>query len=256
MWKRILLVGVAATLLIPAAMAGFWLWGQATQPAVAQSSEAEYSPTQTITVIGQGSAKLEPDIARVSVGVETSAETISDAVQENETKMASILAALEASGVDANDIQTTNFSIQLDRYPEPLPRSTGTEEAPVPVYRVSNMVNVTIRDLEQVGTVLDSVIEAGANAIWGVSFGLDDPQEAESTARVDAMADAGERAAALAELSGVELGPVMAVSEVVGGGSVPMPVRVEAAAAGAGGSISPGQVEVNYQVQVTYFIER
>jgi hypothetical protein len=103
---------------------------------------------------------------------------------------------------------------------------------------------------------LDSVIEAGANAIWGVSFGLDDPQEAEGMARVDAMADAEARAAALAELSGVELGPVMAVSEVVGGGSVPMPVRVEAAAAGGGVSVSPGEVEVNYQVQVTYFIER
>ncbi|MGD8821339.1 MAG: SIMPL domain-containing protein [Anaerolineae bacterium] len=256
MWKRRLAVVAIAALLIPTGMTGLWLWGQATSPAVAQSADAEYSPTQTITVIGQGSASLEPDIARVSVGVETSAETISDAVQDNEAKMQAIMDALEAAGIDAKDIQTTNFSIQLDRYSEALPRSTDTEAEPAPMYRVSNMVNVTIRDLEQVGAVLDSVIEAGANAIWGVSFGLDDPQEAEGMARVDAMADAGERAAALAELSGVELGPVMAVSEVVGGGSVPTPVRVEAAAAGGGVSVSPGEVDVNYQVQVTYFIER
>jgi hypothetical protein len=244
--------------LVPAGLAGVWLWGQVTAPAAAQTEgEASgHSPAETITVVGQGSVRIQPDIARVSVGVETSAETIAEAVAENSTRMEAILAALAEAGIDEKDIQTMNYSIQLDRYPEPMPRTEGTESSEVkPVYRVSNMVNVTIRDLEAVGNVLDAVIEAGANNLWGVSFSLDDTQAAQADARADAIADAQDRAAALAELSGVDLGPVMSVSEVVGGGPAPMVVAVERAAS-AGGTISPGELEIGYQVQVTYFIER
>ncbi|MEJ2733424.1 MAG: SIMPL domain-containing protein [Anaerolineae bacterium] len=124
-----------------------------------------------------------------------------------------------------------------------------------PLYRVSNMVNVTIRDLESVGDVLDAVVEAGANNIWGITFAVDDPSDALANARAGAIEDARARAGALAELSGVSLGPVMSVSEVVGATPVAMSVTVERAAA-AGGSISPGELEIGYQAQVTYFIER
>ncbi len=258
MWKRVALVILTIALLLPVGLAGVWLWGQATSPAAAQTSEAtsDYSPSETITVVGQGSVYIKPDIARVSIGVETSAETISEAVAENEAKMEAILAALEETGVDEKDIQTMNYSIQLDRYPEPMPRvETGTDE-PKPQYRVSNMVNVTIRDLDSVGDVLDAVVEAGANNIWGISFALDDPSTAQADARADAIEDALARAEALAELSGLELGPVMSVSEIISGGAVPMAVMAERAVASGGGPISPGELEIGYQVQVTYFIER
>ena len=255
MRKRVLLVVVAIALLVPATLAGIWLWGQAVAPAAAQTSEAtsDHSPAQTITVLGQGSAFASPDIARVSVGVETSGETISEAVTENEVMMNAILAALAATGIADKDIQTMNYSIQLDRYPEPMPRVESSGE-PQPVYRVSNMVNVTIRDLEAVGDVLDAVIEAGANNIWGVTFALEDKTEAQAEARAVAVEDALARATALAELNGVALGPVMAISEVIGGGMAPMAIQVERAAAG-GSAISPGELELGYQVQVTYFIE-
>ncbi len=256
MFKRIMWIGLALATLLALTLGGAWLWGQ-VGPAAAQGSETTatgYSPAQVITVVGQGSARVEPDIARVSVGVETSAETIAEAVAENEAQMEAVLAALAEAGIAEKDIQTTNYSISLDRYPEPMPR-TGEEQAP-PVYRVSNMVNVTIRDLEKVGAVLDAVIEAGANNIWGVSFTIEDSSAAQGEARADAVANARERAEALAELSGVELGPVMSVSEVVGGSGVPMAfdVVVERAAVGSG-SISPGELEIGYQVQVSYFIE-
>jgi uncharacterized protein YggE len=192
----------------------------------------------------------------VSVGVETSGETVAEAVDENTAKMESILAALRGTGVDEKDIQTMNYSIQLDRYPESLPRSNGSEpEETASTYRVSNMVTVTVRDLDNVGAVLDAVVEAGANNVWGVSFGLDDPSIAQAAARADAIADAEARAQSLAELSGLDLGPVMSISEVVSGGGVPVPMVAEMAMSAAG-PISPGQLEVSYRVQVTYFIER
>lgn len=257
MFKRITWIGLTAVLLVAVMLGGAWLWSQVgvnEATAAQEATETDYRPAQIITVVGQGSARVEPDIARVSVGVETSAETIAEAMDDNEAQMDAVLDALEAAGIEEKDIQTTNFSINLDRYPEPRP-STDEEQAQ-PVYRVSNVVNVTIRDLEQVGAVLDAVIEAGANNIWGVSFTVEDPSEARAEARADAVSDARERAEVLAELSGVALGPVMSVSEVVSGGGIPVAfdTMVERAA-GAGTSISPGELEIGYQVQVSYFIE-
>jgi uncharacterized protein YggE len=254
MLKRVALIGLAVALLL-VGMAGFWLWGQAASPAAAQDTDADHSPAQTITVVGQGQARMEPDIARVSVGVETSGESISEAVAENDTRMKAVLDALIAAGVEEKDIQTANYSISLDRYPEPMPRVEPATGEPAALYRVSNMANVIVRDLETVGAVLDTVVEAGANNIWGISFALEDPTAAEAEARADAIDNAAARAEALAELSGVTLGPVMSVSEVVGAGPVPMSLSVERAVAG-GGAISPGELEIGYQVQVVYFIER
>jgi uncharacterized protein len=260
MFKRILVVVVAIALLVPVGVAGLWIWNQATAPAEAQTpapeAKPEFSPTQTITVVGQGSARVKPDIAQISVGVETTGETVGEAVQENQTKMEAILAALKEAGIAEKDIQTMNYSISSEQPPQPtLPEGgTGTGETK-PRYRVSNMVNVTVRDLDKVGDVLDAVIEAGANSIWGVSFSVDDPKAAQAEARSKAVTDAQTRAQALSELSGVKLGPVMSMSEVVSGGAVPMYAMADRAA-GGGGSISPGEVEVSYQVQVSYFIER
>lgn len=258
MVKRIVLVTGAFALLVPIGLAGLWVWGQMASSAVAQTSEgtSDYNPAQTITVVGQGSVQIEPDVAHVSIGVETSAETVGAAVEQNEAKMASILAALEEVGIAEKDIQTMHYSVQLERYPEPMPRTVGDESGePKPQYRVSNMANVTVRKMDNVGGVLDAVIEAGANNIWGVSFGLEDPAVAQADARSKAIADAQARAEALAELSGVSLGPVMSISEVIAGGVAPMPVlAVERAASGAG-PISPGEVEIGYQVQVAFFIE-
>jgi uncharacterized protein len=259
MFRRISLLLVAVALLAAIGVGAVWTYGQLTAPVAAQSPEApEYSAAQTITVVGQGSVRVTPDIAQINIGVETLAESVSEAVAENAAKMEALLAALEAEGVAEKDIQTTNFSVYFERYPEsPRVLEEGAAAEAKPQYRVSNMVNVTVRDLDTVGEVLDAVLEAGANNIWGVNFSLDDPQEARAEARTKAMADARVRAEALAELSEVDLGPVMAISEVVGGSTFPTVVAVAERAAVAGaGPISPGEVEISYQVQVAYFIER
>jgi uncharacterized protein YggE len=117
------------------------------------------------------------------------------------------------------------------------------------------MVSVTVRALDTVGDVLDAVIEAGANNIWGVTFSLEDPKLAQADARTEAIADAKARAEALAGLAGIKLGPVMSVSEIIGSGAYPaLSMAVTDRAAGGAESISPGELEVAYQVQVAYFI--
>jgi uncharacterized protein YggE len=258
MLKRVLFVVVAIALVIPLGLAAAWAWDQASPPAQAQTPAptVKYNPAQTITVVGQGSARVAPDIAQITIGVETSANTVADATKENETAMKALLAALKAAGIPDKDIQTSNYSITVNRNPEPKPVTvSGSSEASTPTYTVSNMVTVTIRDLDLVGDVIDAAVEAGANNIWGINFTLDKTDAALADARTKAVADAKARAEALAGLGGVKLGPVMSMSEVVGGGSVPVAYDVAQRAMGGGTSISPGEVEITYQLQVVYYIE-
>jgi uncharacterized protein YggE len=188
--------------------------------------------------------------------VEVLAPTVKEATEEAKERMTAIMAALLKAGIAEKDIQTSSYSIYFERYPEVM---AAVEEKPSEIegnYRVSNMVQVKIRDLDKIGTVLDEVVEAGANNVYGVSFTVDDPSEVRSEARDKAVADAKVKAQELAHLNGVSLGEVLQISEVIGGvfstSGILAPVAMEYR--GGGGSISPGELEFSVQIQVTYAI--
>jgi uncharacterized protein YggE len=225
--------------------------GQATTP------PATAGQLRTITVVGEGVVKVKPDTAVASIGVETLGDTVRQATTQNAETMTAIMAALKAQGVADADIQTSGFNVWLDRQsPSPEVKGMGT-----PVYHVNNNVSVTIRDLTKVGAVLDAVIEAGANSIYGVSFGLDDPKPLMVQARGKAVADALAKADELAGLNKVEVGQVLSVSEIVagGGGYYPsaMAYEINAGKGGAGGvgPITAGELEIRAQLQVVYAIQ-
>ncbi len=113
-----------------------------------------------------------------------------------------------------------------------------------------------MRDLDTVGDVLDAAIAAGANSIYGVNFGLDDPDEVMAEARSKAAEDALARAEELAGLHGVALGEVVSISEVINGMAVPMfdSVNASLGMGSAGGPISPGELEMTARLQVVYAI--
>ncbi|MCC6455016.1 MAG: SIMPL domain-containing protein [Caldilineaceae bacterium] len=206
----------------------------------------------TITVVGEGKVTLEPDIARVTIGVETVTNTVKEASDQNRATVEAVLAALGEQGIAKEDMQTSGFSIFAERFGPEGPLAEGDVR-----YRVSNNVMVTIRQLDAVGTVLDAAIDAGANNIYGVEFALDDPGESESEARQAAIADAQEKAADLAELTGLTLGQVVSVSEVVGagGGYYAGNFAEQARAFGGGGTpITPGQLDLVMQLQVIFTI--
>lgn len=206
----------------------------------------------TITVVGEGKVTLEPDIARVTIGVETVTSTVKEASDQNRAAVEAVLAALAEQGIAEADMQTSGFSIYAERFGPEGPLAEGDVR-----YRVSNNVMVTIRNLENVGTVLDAAIEAGANNIWGIEFALDDPSIAESDARAAAIEDAQAKAAELAELTGLSLGQVVSVSEVIGmgGGYYAGNFAEQARAFGGGGTpITPGQLDLVMQLQVIYSI--
>ena len=121
----------------------------------ASSVEAARSIERSITVVGEGKVSVAPDVAEANVGVEVLAPTAEEATEEAKERMTAIMAALQKAGIAEKDIQTSNYSIYFERYPEVR---AMVEAGPSEVegnYRVSNMVLVKIRDLDKIETVLD-----------------------------------------------------------------------------------------------------
>jgi uncharacterized protein YggE len=244
------LVAVLIILILGLALAACGGVAPAAQ-AVVPGQQAATTNAGGITVVGQGTAYGQPDQATVIVGVDTFAPTVEEATTQNQTTLDNVMAALEAAGIAPEDIQTTNYSL----YAEQIYGDRGPEG--IAGYRVSNQVNVKIRDINLVGDVLAAVTEAGANAIYGVNFSVADPAALEAEARANAVEDARLRAESLAELGGVTLGDVIIISEVVGAPVMPLGMgggmAMEQAASAPG--ISPGQLSYQVQVQVTYGIQ-
>jgi uncharacterized protein YggE len=226
------------------------------EPSAAQAqtvAETASALPRTITVVGEGTVKIKPDIAKANIGVEVIESTVKEASKGARDTMEAVLEALKQQGVGEKDIQTSGFSVWTER---PYGSEGPADEL---LYHVSNQVAVTIRDLDTVGTVLGSAIEAGANNIYGVTFSLADPSQVESSARKEAVADAQAKAKELATLNGVEVGDVVSVSEVIGsGGYYAGGIREAALSAGMGGGggpISPGELELTLQLQIVYTVE-
>lgn len=204
-----------------------------------------------ISVSGQGVAVAEPDVASLSLGVSTLADSARQARDDAAARMTDLIASLKDNGIVEDDFHTSQFSIE----PEIDHRPDG--EQVIRGYRVSSVLAVKVRDLDRVGEVIDDAVEAVGDAVrvQGVSFSLDEPAALESEARARAMADARAKAEQLAELAGVTLGKPTAISESTAGG--PPPIFRDFAAAEADVQttpISPGQLEITVTVQVNYAI--
>jgi hypothetical protein len=224
--------------------------------AAVPAAQAQAQPAgRSITVVGQGKASGTPDVAHITVGVETTGASAQEAVDANRQNMTALLAKIKEMGIADKDIQTSNFSIYTEQQPVPMPAEGQVVGQAAPLYHVSNQVNLTVRDIDKLGEVLDEAVSAGANSVYGVYFEVEDTSTLEASARENAIADAKARATSLAQLSGVSVGEVLMISEVVGG---PVPLMVERAVAfdAAGGTpIQPGEFEVSVSVQVTYAIQ-
>lgn len=207
---------------------------------------------RTITVVGEGSVNLEPDIAIINVGAEARAQSVSEAKAEVDAQMADIVAALQNMGVSEKDIQTSRYNIHYVREPVSKPADGSSPEI-LEGYSVTNMVRVTVRQAAKAGDVLDAVVQAGANLAYGVTFTVSDVKTWESQARAEAMADARSRAQELASLAEVELGEVISVSEVIG--DVSIPALMEAGSPSSGVGSNPGELELSTRIQVVFAVQ-
>lgn len=209
----------------------------------------------SITVVGVGKVTVVPNVVKIQVGVESISTTVAAATTENDKVMDAVLAALKEEGIAEKDIQTSYYSI----HPEYERDRVGSEtELPKIIgYRVSNSVTVTVRDAEdmrKVSAVLEAVVEAGANSLGSITFTVDDLQAVEDEARELAVADAKRRAEDLVRLTGVKLGRVIQISEVITGPPTIARQEVAPVSLGGGPSIMPGEQEYGVSIQITYAI--
>jgi uncharacterized protein YggE len=205
--------------------------------------------TGTIIVGGTGRVSVQPDVAELRLGIAISRATVKEARGAAAMAMVAVLASIEGAGVARPDFRTTLLSVspRYDYRDDEVPRLVG--------YDLANVVEVTVRDLDRLAAVIDGALEAGATSLDGLSFRLDDPREAERTARTSAVAVARARAEVLAAAAGVAITGVVAVSEDAMPPIGPMPKAARMSiAADSATPIEAGTTEIAVSVTVTFRI--
>lgn len=221
------------------------------------SGEAEVANTISsqqnigIWVTGEGKVTVVPDVAILSLGVEAQATTVTESQQQAAEAMDAIMGVLDDYGIAEEDIKTRYYSIQ------PVRRWDDGQEILLG-YRVTNTVEVKVRNVEDTGSIIDAVVVAGGDytRVDSISFTVDEPEAYYEQAREEAMADAEAKAKQLAELGGVGLGKPTYIAEY-GGYISPVVYRDLEVAEGAAETtpISPGETEIQLTVQVVYSID-
>ena len=161
--------------------------------------------THTITVTATGKTTVVPDVARVYLGVTANRPTVKAARDAGAQAMTDIIAAVKALGVDEKDIQTTNVSLNPQYGNGSTPKVVG--------YQISEQVEVTVRDLDKAGDVIDAATAKGATDVNGISFEVADPVKAQNDARAAAVAAARVSAEAMAGAGHVCLGTVVSMTD-------------------------------------------
>jgi uncharacterized protein YggE len=176
-----------------------------SSPAALASNESQ----RTITVNGQGKASAPPDMAAIQTGVVTHGVTAIEALSENNQIMSRIMDILIGHKIAEKDVQTSILNVT----PEYKHDERGRVEDKIIGYSVRNQVQVRVRNLNDLGQVIDALVLAGSNQVSGIRFGIDDPAEVINQAREKAIADARGRAELYARSAGVRVGKILAISE-------------------------------------------
>lgn len=215
------------------------------------------SQSQGVWVSGEGKVMVTPDLAIISLGIESQEVSVADAQAKASEAMDKVVQALKDQGIAEKDIQTQYFNIsRVTRW------DNDRQTEIVTGYRVMNTVTVKIRDVEKAGEVIDAVAAAGGDLtrVNGITFTVDDPAPYHKQAREKAIADAKEKAKQLADESGIKLGkityitensynfqPIYRAYETFDGKAVPAPTVVT--------PVSPGELEITTTVQINYDID-
>lgn len=227
-----------------AALAGF------STPVEGQLTASREPVRPSITVSAQGSTRITPDRATVQVGVQTRAPTAAAASAENARIAQRVIAAVKALGIGAEQISTVNYSVNPDY------RHQENRAPQVIGYVVHNTVVVDVRQIEQVGRVIDASLSAGANMVNSLNFYASNTEEARRVALGSAVETARRDAEAIARAAGGTLGG-LAEAHV---GRFIMPMRgavetgrMEMAAAPPPTPIEPGSELLSVHVMTKWY---
>ena len=219
--------------------------------AAAQTVPLQPVPTNGISVVGSGIVLAQPNIARVTLGVEVFDASLTNAQAQAAQRMDAVIGRLKAHGIADEDIRTTSYNInpQYD---------TGQSANALRGYQVQNLVDVRVTRVADLGQILDDVVTAGATRVFGIRFEADNMEALKSQARDQAMQNARDKADQLARDAGVSLGRAVSIEESDVGGVTPVRQAAPAAAAPAGAvttPIQPGELQVQTTVRVVFAIQ-
>jgi uncharacterized protein YggE len=213
---------------------------------LAAPAMAEDTPP-AISVTGEASVSVPPDLAQIDGGVTTEAKTAREASDTNNAAMGKVLLALKGSGIDEKDFQTSRLSLQ----PQYAPNRSGPNA--IVGYQASNRVTIKLRDVTKVASTIDTLVAAGANNIGGINFMVSAASKLLDDAREQAIADARRKAEVYAKAAGVTLGSPISISEE--GAPGPMPYRKMAAGMAASAPVAQGEETLHVAVSVSWAIK-
>jgi len=216
----------------------------AASPAMAQpSAAAQNSAGGRIMVVGMGAVQALPDMAEISLGVTTQSPSAAAALQANSAAMTAVMARLAQAGLAPRDMQTAQLNLL------PNWHNSNTDAAPrITGYTAENMLNITLRDLGNLGAVLDAAVQDGANTLHGIRFGQASPPY--DQARQLAVQDARSRAETMAAAAGLRLGAVLEISET--GVDSPAPMMRMGAVQDMAVPLAGGEVTLSAQVRMVF----
>jgi uncharacterized protein len=211
-----------------------------------------------MTLVGTGVARAAPDMATINTGVQTQAETAREALDANTQAMSELIAALREAGLEDRDIQTSDFTVSPQYvYSDSRDENGYTLPPQITGYQVTNAVTIVVRELDNLGAVLDQAVTVGANTINGIAFSVEDLTAIHEKARERAFADAQAKADTYARVAGIRLGQIEKISESLpDNGPQPM-YRAMAMEASADSAVPVETGEMSYTIttNVTWEIE-
>lgn len=211
---------------------------------------SEEAPARTITVTGSGEVRAQPDTARLRVGVVTHAVTAQAAMDTNAATMRRLFRGLADFGVASQDIQTTDLAIA----PQYKQQRAGAPETPdIEGYQVRNTVQVTVRDLNRLGALVDTLVRLGANQLYHVNFLIENDAALLDKARVAAVHEARRKAQLFSTAAGVQVGRVLSIHEA--GSSQPPPIPMRHTLMAESVPVAPGEQALTVQVTVVFALE-
>lgn len=215
---------------------------------LAAPAVAQVAPPPMISVTGEASISVPPDLALIDGGVTSEAKTAREASEANNTAMGKVLLALKSAGIDEKDVQTSRLSLQPQYAPQTRPGPNV-----ISGYRASNRVTIRLRDVTKVAGTIDTLVSAGANEIGGINFTVEKASKLLDDARTQAVADARRKAEIYAAAAGVSLGAPLSISEQ--GGSSPPVVFGKMRAAMAPAPVAQGEETLQVTVSVSWAIK-
>ncbi|GAA6196427.1 SIMPL domain-containing protein [Pseudophaeobacter arcticus] len=210
--------------------------------------KADTRTDRQILVSGEGRVEVAPDLAVITLGVSKEAKEAGEAMALVSEDMFAVVQELRAVGIADKDLQTQQISLQPVWSNGGSYNSSG--ERRITGFLAANTVNLRVRDLDQLGEVLDRVLRAGANQFQGLRFDVADHALLQDQMRASAVADARHKAEQLAAAAGVTLGPVRTITDQDHGGGRPM-MAMEMSRSGAM-PIEAGELSFSHNVQVVF----